>query len=201
MIILSTFLFLRKSISEAMKYTSLIIIALLIFGCQEQQKIGYVNNTEVMDAYQAKVDLEEKYEARDAQFTRRTDSISKAFQLEVQDAQIKSQRMTQSKAQALFDELGQKQQLLQQQIQFEQQQLQQAFNVELDSVATMMKDYIKDYGSTNGYTYILGTSELYNSVMYAKDANDLTKQIIEGLNDSYSSKPKKSTEEVTEEKE
>lgn len=171
-----------------MKKFGVLIMAILFLGCQEQQKMGFVNNTEVLDAYQAKIDLEEKFKAKDEAFTRRTDSISKAFQLEVQEAQIKTQRMSQSKAQVLYDELGKKQQLLQQQIQFEQQQLQQAFNVELDSVASSMKDFIKDFGANNGYTFILGTSDINNSVMYGTEANDLTDQIIEGLNASYKGK-------------
>lgn len=182
-----------------MKYTIVLALAVLFFGCQQQQKIGFVDNTRVMDAYQEKLDLEEKYKAKDADFTRRTDSISKAFQLEVQDAQIKSKSLSNSKTQELYDGLGQKQQLLQQQIQFEQQQLQQAFNTELDSAATHMKDFIKDYGKKNGYTFILGTSDINNSVMYGTEANDLTDQIIEGLNASYGKGNKsKSTEESPE---
>lgn len=168
-----------------MKKLVFIVLACSIFACQEQHKVGYIDNAKVIDAYQEKIDIEEKFKVRDEAFTKRTDSISKAFQLEAQDFQIKARSMSNRKAQELYDELGQKQQLLQQQIQFEQQQLQQAFNTEIDSAVSKMKDYVKNYGQQNGYTFIFGTSDNTNSIMYGDDAMDITDAIIEGLNEGY----------------
>ena len=93
--------------------------------------------------------------------------------------------MSQKKAQEAYEALGQKQQLLQQQIQFEQQQITQAFQAEIDSVIIKVKDYVKEYGKTNGYTYILGTSDASASVMYGTDENDLTQTILDALNAQY----------------
>ncbi len=166
----------------------LIVLAIFIFGCQDQQKIGFIDNGRVINEYQAKIDIEEKYKGKDEVFAIRTDSISKAFQLEAQDFQIKSRGMSTSKAQELYDQLGQKQQLLQQQLQFEQQQLQQSFNGEIDSVIIKVKDYVKTYGENNGYTFILGTSDASSSVMYGVESKDLSQIIIDGLNAEYKEK-------------
>ncbi|MBT8254266.1 MAG: OmpH family outer membrane protein [Flavobacteriaceae bacterium] len=160
-------------------------LALILSGCQEQQKIAFIDNGKIINDYQEKKDIEEKYKAKDEVFTKRTDSISQAFQLEAQDFQLKSKSMSQKQAQAKYDELGQKQQLLQQQLQFEQQQIQQAFNAEIDSVILKVKDYVKGYGERKGYTYILGTTEASSSVMYGKDENDLTQIILDSLNSMY----------------
>ena len=130
---------------------SILIFSFLLFGCQQEQKIGYVDNGKVINEYQEKIDIEDKYKVKDEVFSKRADSIGQAFQLEAQDMQLKARRMTQQKAQEAYDELGQKQQLLQQQLQFEQQQLQQAFNAEIDSVIVKVKDFVKDYGQRNGY--------------------------------------------------
>ncbi len=165
-----------------------VIILVSIVSCQQAEKYGYVDNGEIINNYQEKLDVEEKYKAKDEAFTKKTDSVSQAFQLEAQDFQLKSKRMSQKKAQELYDELGQKQQLLQQQLQFEQQQLQQAFNSEIDSVIVIVKNYIKDYGEANGYTYIFGTSDNSNSIMYGTAQNDLTQTILEGLNEAYKAK-------------
>ena len=167
-----------------------IIIGLLILvaltSCQQSEKFGFVDSGEVINNYQEKLDIEEKYKVRNETLKRRTDSISQAFQLEAQDFQIKSRSMSQKKAQEMYDQLLQKQQLLQQQIQFEEQQLQQAFNVEIDSAIVKFKDYVNGYGSKNGYTYIFGTSENSNSVLYGKEQDDLTKIILDSLNAEYS---------------
>lgn len=169
-----------------MKNISLVVLVVFFLtSCQQQPKIAYIDNGTVINEYQEKIDIEAKYKIKEEAFTKRTDSIGQAFQLEAQEFQLKSKSMSASKAQAMYDELGQKQQLLQQQIQFEQQQLQQAFGQEIDSAIVKVKDFVKDYGSKNGYTYILGTSSASSSVMYGTESNDLTKIIIEALNANY----------------
>jgi len=169
-----------------MKVVSVIaVLFILVSSCQEPEKVGFVDNGEIINNYQEKLDIEEKYKLRDEAFTKRTDSISRAFQLEAQDFQNKSKSMSTSNAQKKYEELGQKQQLLQQQIQFEQQQLQQAFNTEIDSVIVKVKNYVKTYGKNNGYTFIFGTSDAASAVMYGEEEKDLTKIILETLNNNY----------------
>lgn len=168
-----------------MKNTFLALLIILGVSSCKQQKIGYIDNGEVINAYQHKLDIEKRFETKDAAFKKKTDSIGQAFQLEAQKFQTAAQKMSQSKAQEKYQELGQKQQMLQQQMQFEQQQLTQEFQVEIDSVIISVKDFVKDYGKKNGYTYILGTSEGAASVLYGTDENNLTEEITKALNDAY----------------
>lgn len=166
-----------------MKNLGLVVFILLIFAsCQEQQKIAFIDNGKVINEYQEKIDIEAKYKIKEEAFKKRTDSIGQAFQLEAQEFQLKANTMPATQAQEKYEELGQKQQLLQQQIQFEQQQIQQAFGAEIDSTITKVKNFVKEYGAENGYTYILGTSEASSSVMYGTEANDITQVIIDALN-------------------
>ena len=81
--------------------------------------------------------------------------------------------------------LQQRQQILQQQMQSEQQKLTQEFQAEIDSVIVNVKDFVKNYGKTNGYNYILGTSDAAATVMYGEDQSDLTQTILEALNAKY----------------
>ncbi|NND52001.1 MAG: OmpH family outer membrane protein [Flavobacteriaceae bacterium] len=169
-----------------MKNLGITFITLLLFmSCQEQQKIGFVDNGKVINEFQEKIDIEEKFKSKDEIFTKRTDSIGQAFQLEAQQFQLESKNMSAKRAQEKYDELGKKQQLLQQQLQFEQQQLQQAFNAEIDSAIVKVKNFVKEYGKANGYTYILGTTDASSSVMYGTESNDLTQIIIDSLNAKY----------------
>ncbi len=161
------------------------IVALGTLACQQEKKIGYVDNGTVINQYQEKRDVEDKFQAREEAFTKRADSISKAFQLEVQQTQIDARKASQKKAQELIQGLQQKQQMLQQQMQFEQQQLSQAFQTEIDSLIIKVKTFVRNYGKDNGYTYILGTSDAAASVLYGTDENNLTQIILDALNAAY----------------
>ena len=48
-----------------------------------------------------------------------------------------------------------------------------------------VKRFVKDYGKSNGYDYILGTVENAPSVMFSKDDNDISDKIIDGINAAY----------------
>jgi len=161
------------------------VFAIFVFTSCQQQKIGFIDNGKVINGYQEKIDIEEKFKVTDEAFKKKTDSIGQTFQLEVQNYQINRSKMSNKKRQETEQQLGQKQQMLQQQIQMEQQQITQAFQTEIDSTIVKVKDFVKDYGKTNGYTYILGTSDGVSSVMYGTDENDLSQTIIDAINAEY----------------
>ncbi|HEX9827809.1 MAG TPA: OmpH family outer membrane protein [Flavobacteriaceae bacterium] len=169
-----------------MKKNSILILLLVIFmSCQNQQKIGFVDNGKMINEYQEKKDIEEKFTQKELAFQKRTDSIGKAFQLEAQEVQLKLSSMSQSKQQEQYQILGQRQKMLQQQIQFEQQQMQQAYQTEIDSVISKVKGFVKEYGKNNGFTYILGTSDNAATVLYGVKENDLSQIMIDALNANY----------------
>ena len=166
----------------------LAVIAMSLFSCQNQ-KIGFVDNGTIINDYQEKKDVEAKFQQKEESFRKRADSISQVFQAEAQNTQAEAQQLAKNnnreKAEELMSGLQQKQQMLQQQMQYEQQQLTKEFQTQIDSLIVKVKDYVKDYGKTNGYTYILGTSDAGASVMYGTDENDLTKVVLEALNAEY----------------
>ncbi len=163
----------------------LALTLLVLVACEKPNKIGYVDNGTLINDYQEKKDLEERFKTKEDAFKKKTDSVSQAFQLEVQETQLKAQKSSRKKAQELMTGLQQKQQLLQQQMQFEQQQLSQSFQTEVDSLIIKVKDFVKDYGKKNQYDFVLGTSEGAASVLYGKEQTDLTQTILEALNTEY----------------
>lgn len=172
-----------------MKNIIYVVLALLIFtSCEKPNKIGFVDNGTLINDYQEKKDVEAKFQVKQEAFAKRADSISLAFQAEAQKGQAEAQRLARSnrkKAEELMLGLQQKQQQLQQQMQIEDNQLKQAFQVEIDSVIDNVKDFVEDYGKTNGYNYILGTSEVAATVMYGAEQSDLTQTILDAINTSY----------------
>ncbi|MFD0863169.1 OmpH family outer membrane protein [Sungkyunkwania multivorans] len=159
-------------------------IALMAFVSCEKQKIAFVDNSELVNEYQEKKDIEEKFKVQIEAFQKKTDSLSRAFQAEAQEFQDKAAKMARKKAEERYQELGQKQQMLSQQLQYEEQQIQMASQKEIDSLVKKVKNFVKDYGKTNGYTYILGANEA-GSVLYGTEANDITSLLLEELNKKY----------------
>lgn len=160
------------------------ILALVLLTSCEQDKIGYVDNVKLMDEYQEKIDAETKFKSDEAVLTKKRDSLSQAYQLELQTFQTRSQSMSQKKAQEEYGLLQQKGQFLGQQLQQEAQVAQTANQTILDSIISTVKKEIKAYGKVNGYTYILGGGD-GGSVLYGTDANDLTDEVVKILNDKY----------------
>ena len=160
-------------------------MTILIFAsCQQTQKIGYVDNSILINDYQEKKDIEEKINVKIAAFQKRTDSLRKIFQLDVNEAEIKARSMSQANIQKLSQELQQQEQILSQRVQFEQQQIAQESKTQNDSLIKKIKEFVKDYGAKNGYSYILGSNE-GGSVMFGKEENDLTQTLLDLLNASY----------------
>lgn len=168
-----------------MKKLALALLSILAFSACQQKKIGFVYNTVLINDYQERKDIEAKLQIKIEAFKMRTDSLRSAFELEIKEAELKARKMTQSAVQKLSQELQQKEQLLSQRVQFEQQQIAQESQNLNDSIISTVKDFVRSYGQSNGYNYILGSNEA-GSVLYGEDASDLTQKILEELNKSYS---------------
>lgn len=160
------------------------IMALVLLTSCQQEKIGYVDNVKLMDEYQEKVEADTKFKSEEDALTKKRDSLSQAYQLEMQAFQTKSQSMSQKKAQEEYGLLQQKGQFLGQQLQQEAQVAQTANQTILDSIISTVKKEVKVYGKANGYSYIL-TGGDGGSVLYGKDANDVTDEVVKILNDKY----------------
>lgn len=163
-----------------------LVLVLVVMSCNTNStKYGYVDRSIVVNGYEAKIELEERFKIKNASFIKRRDSIIKQYEFERQEASIKAQRMSQEEIQKLSQEFQQREALLGQQIQFEQQELQKSFDTELDSVISHIKVFVKNYGETNNYSFIFGTSDATNTVMYGPESSDISQTILDQLNAEY----------------
>jgi len=167
-----------------MKNLFVIILTVCLFTSCEQQKIGYVDNGILINEYQEKIDLEARLQTKISAFQKRTDSLRQSFQLEINEAEIQARNMSQENLQKLSQELQQKEQVLSQRVQFEQQQITQESQSTNDSLVNKVKNFVGDYGKTNGYSFILGSNEA-GSVMFGKKESDITQVVLDALNADY----------------
>jgi outer membrane protein len=161
-----------------------IIVIFTFASCQQTQKIGFVDNSKLINEYQEKIDIQDKLQAKIKTYEAKRDSIRQAFQLEINEAELKSRKMSQADLQKLSQELQQKDQVIAQRDQFEQQQIAQESQAQNDSLIKKVRNFVKDYGTKNGYDFILGSNEA-GSVMYGNETSDLTQVILEALNAAY----------------
>ena len=98
--------------------------------------------------------------------------------------------MSKAKQDALMGQLQQKQGILQQQYQVAENAIKQESQALNDSLLNKIKDYVTEYGKTNGYDYILGKNEYVGTVYYGKEESDITKTLLEKLNEKYAAEKK-----------
>lgn len=155
---------------------------------EKKQKIGFVDRTKALNAYKAKIAVEDKYKPLNDQFLKRRDNLIAKFNREYNEAAVKARTLNPAEQQKLGQQFKQRETALGNQLKKEQEALEKKFEDEVDGVINAFKAYIKKYAEEQGYDLILGTSESTNTVLYAKDEDDLTEEIIKGINNEYAVK-------------
>jgi outer membrane protein len=172
----------------------LIAIAFSIISCNKtaevaSSKTAYVDTSKLMSEYSEAKDIEAKYKAKSEEMGKELEAEIARFKTEAASFQKNAQVNGQAWAQQKGAELQKREQELQYAQQSISQQLQQESGVEIDSVVSNVKKFIKTYGKEKGYSYIYGTGEAA-TILYAEDKYDITKDIIKLLNDKYKSASK-----------
>ncbi|MCV6628539.1 MAG: OmpH family outer membrane protein [Flavobacteriaceae bacterium] len=166
-----------------MKKVFLAVLTLGILSCN-QDKLGYVDNDDLINELQEKKDLEAAFKTKIEAFTKKRDSLSTIINMEEKDFQEKAKRMNNATAQAAYKSLMERSQFIAQQLQQEQQAIQLESQTKIDSLISKVKSHVQDFGKTNGYTFIFGANQA-GSVMYGEATKDLTKSIRDELNTAY----------------
>ena len=169
----------------------LIAIAFSIISCNKTAEVtatktAYVDTSKLMSEYTEAKDIEAKYKAKSEEMGKELELEIAKFKAEAGSFQKNAQMNGQAWAQQKGAELQKREQQLQYAQQSIAQQLQQESGVEIDSVVSSVKKFIKSYGKEKGYAYIYGTGDAA-SVLYAEDKYDITNEIIKLLNDKYKS--------------
>lgn len=153
-------------------------------------KTAYVDTSVLMKDYQEAKDIEAKYKAKATVMEKKLDGEIARFKSDATNFQKNAQANGQAWAQQKGQELQQREQQLQGAQQQMMQQLQEQSSSEMDTVVKQVKKFIKEYGKQNNYQYIYGTG-VPSTILYAEDQYDITKEILDLLNEKYKSRAKK----------
>lgn len=170
----------QKFQTQKMKKVALIFAVILFASCQKE-KIAYVDNVKLFEGINEKEALDKKYETKQAQFTKKSDSIAQLYQFEAQRLQGELQRLSQKEQNEKIEEYTKRRDLISRQLEQELQLIQAQGKEEMDSLVQKVRRKIEKYGVDNGYSYILSGGE-GGSVLYGKEAMDITEQVLEVIN-------------------
>lgn len=153
-------------------------------------QIAYVDIDSFQTNYEffktKKAALEAKQNAMEAELNR---SVS-AFQGKIAALQQKAQTMTEEEGMAAQQKLQMEQQQIEERKQTMEGQFMketQDFNIALQE---KMIEYLKKYNADGRYTYILPYSKETINLLYVNPANDITGEVLKGMNDEYASTKK-----------
>lgn len=162
---------------------AVLLLGTALTGCSDD-KTAYVDTTTLIQEYAEMKEVEARFTSRSEVMQREFDSIARGFQEDVQAYQEEAESMSQAQRQEMEGQLMQRQQSLQRQQQQMGGSLREESDQVIDSIVIKVKDFVKDYGQENDYTYIFGSNESAN-IMYAEEGLDITDEILEKLNAEY----------------
>lgn len=187
-----------------MKKTFLLFaLAISIASCNKttenkEFKTAYIDTSKLMEESTEAKDIEAKYKDKSKVMGNQLEAEINRFKSEAASFKQNAATNGQAWAQQKGSELQQREQQLNYAQQAMLRQLQDESGVEMDSLVKSYKKIIKEYGKEKGYDYIYGTGDA-QSILYAKDNYDITKDVIKLVNDKYKASDKKE-EAKTEEK-
>lgn len=186
-------------ISTLKKLIGIGIFTLMLVSCS-QPKIGYVDVEEVLKEYKGTKAAEKTMNEKSGQIKGQLDALAGEYQKELTEYYSKRAKMSAKQVQETEANLTQKNQLLSQQQQQAQAQVQKEGQEMMVEINETVADFVKDFAKTNGYSYILGTSDQTKAVLYGDTTLDVTDAVLETLNDAYKKdKPAEKTDDSSDE--
>jgi len=168
-----------------------VVLVLAMISCEKatetkEFKTAYIDTSKLLDESTEANDIKAKYEGIAKEKGSRIKVEIDRLEAEQKIFSINAQKNGQAWAQQKYGELQQRGQEIQYAEQMLTRQLQGEMGIEMDSLVNTYRKSIKDYGKEKGYDYIYGTGESA-TVLYAKDAYDITKEVVKLVNDKYKS--------------
>lgn len=150
-------------------------------------RLAYFNLDSLESHYQYFKDVLDQVKDKENQMNAELNGMEKSFQKKISEWQKKATTMSPTESQQAQQEYAQ----MQQNYQLRKQTLQESLmkhNEDLKSdIRKKIEDYLKEYNKVKGYNYIISYEA--NSFIYIRDtANNITDDLVSGLNASYKKK-------------
>ncbi|WP_373518415.1 OmpH family outer membrane protein [Pricia sp.] len=165
------------------------IIALIagvasFFSFQSSNELVYVDVNKLLEGYKRTKVEQESFKKKTDVIKSNVDSLVTNWQSELKKYEKEQAGMSTKERELKKELLTNKQQQINNYQQAVQKHIQEEDQKMTQTVVNDINGYIKEYGKNHGYPIIFGAGGNGN-IMYAEDASDLTKEVLEGLNTQY----------------
>ena len=152
--------------------------------------IVYVNSDSLMDNYELVKEVRKELEKERAAAEKQFATEYRALEAEYNDLKAKASTMTEEQGMAKQQELAMKEQKLTDYRDELNEKLSMNEMKKTEKFQQEIEDYLKaNYNGTN-YSYILGHTK-GGGILFSKNNLDITKEVLEGLNNTYRAQHKK----------
>jgi outer membrane protein len=150
-------------------------------------RMAYFNLDSLEAHYQYFKDVLDQVKGKENEMNAELSGIEKGYQKKITEWQKKAPTMSQTESQEAQQEYAQ----MQQNYQIRKQTLQESLlkhNEDMKAdIRKKIEDYLKEYNKDKGYNYIISYEA--NSFIYIRDtANNITDELVSGLNANYKKK-------------
>jgi outer membrane protein len=159
-------------------------IGVFVMFSARQQRVGYVNSMELVNGYMGMKEARNLYQNKSQSWQSNLDTLKLDFQKAVsryhndQPGLSAAERRTREEAlQKMQANLVQYSSGIQENARQEDEKITQG-------VLNQINSFVQQYGKEKGYTVILGTT-LSGSLLYGEEKADITKEVLQALNQSY----------------
>ena len=151
----------------------------LIYKSNNESKTAYIDLQKTFKEFELKKELEAQLIKVKNQRQGILDSLE--FELKVLSKELQSQKNADKNKIAIFQ--TKREEFIAKKESFIEEN--ENLSAQYDSqIFRQMNQYVKDFGVENGYSYIFG-SDGAGALMYAKESEEVTKEVIEFINERY----------------
>lgn len=148
--------------------------------------IAYFEMDSIENNYEFLKDVRNQLKTKEQALTSELNKMKTGYYQEVNSFQKQAQGMSQEQASSMQEQLMQKQKRIQEREQAMGIDMQEATFKKMQEVNKRIEEFLKEYNSNKGYSYILAYQP---GTIYYKDVRyDITSDVLKGLNDRYRKK-------------
>lgn len=154
------------------------------------EKIVFVNSDSLLANYTYFKEMQSKLEEKAKKTQAELTSKGNAFQREVSEYQQKAATMSAQERQSTEERLARKQEELGKFNQNANQSFASDEAQEQEKLYNKVADFLKEHAKGKGYKLVLTYSKGNPNVLFADESLEVTKEVLDGLNESYKKEKK-----------
>jgi len=151
----------------------------------QTEPIVYINADTLLENYEYFKEMRASLEAKAQKAQQDLQARSQAFQREIADYQQKAPTMSAADRQSTEERLARKQDELARHQQNASTSFAQDEAEENEKLFSRITEYLSEHAKEKGYKFVLTYSRSSPTVLYADDSLEITREVLDALNEAY----------------